>query len=392
MSNKKSILFVNGHLNIGGAEKALVDLLRWIDYDSYDVDLLLLEGEGDYRDQLPGQVRVLLKDIRLLEGPFGRVLLSNLKRGRIGSILYRSIQTLSRVFGHRFLGLLRFLLPVRKHYDIAIAFRPGHSAEIVAYVINSGKKYCWWHHGAVPESDEEKKALADLFRRFNRIITVSQGCHDLIRDEFGLPENRIAVIPNIIDSVRIKEMAGDDDPYGSDDRFRIVTLCRLSPEKHVEDAVTAASLIENKLDFVWYIIGDGPEHCSLADKVKVLHLENRIVFTGNLTNPYPYLKYADLMVHTSHVESLCLSVMEAMSLGLPCVVVRSLGTGSYLIDGVNGIMTDRGYVALTKGIDQFLNMESERVKKMRASAKDTVNVFFSANSVMDSFEVVLSGE
>lgn len=392
MSKKKSILFVNGHLNVGGVEKALVDLLRWIDYDSYEVDLLLLEGGGDYSDQLPGQVRVLHKDIRHLEGPFGRVLLSNLKRGRIGSVLYRSIQTLSRVFGHRFLGLLRFLLLVRKHYDFAIAFRPGHSAEIVAHVVSSDKKYCWWHHGAVPESDEEKKALADLFRRFNRIITVSQGCHDLIRDEFGLPENRIAVIPNIIDSVRIKEMAGDDDPYGSDDRFRIVTLCRLFPEKHVEDAVTAASLIENKLDFVWYIIGDGPEHCSLADKVKVLHLENRIVFTGNLTNPYPYLKYADLMVHTSHVESLCLSVLEAMSLGLPCVVVRSLGTGSYLIDGVNGIMTDRGYVALTKGIDQFLKMESERVKKMRARAKDTVNVFFSANSVMDSFEVVLSGE
>ena len=75
---KKSILFVNGHLNVGGVEKALVDLLRWIDYDSYEVDLLLLEGEGDYRPQVPRQVRVIQKDIRQLEGPFSSFLFKNL--------------------------------------------------------------------------------------------------------------------------------------------------------------------------------------------------------------------------------------------------------------------------------------------------------------------------
>lgn len=385
MSKKKSILIVNGHLNVGGAEKALVDLLRWIDFDSYEVDLLLLEGEGDYRDQLPEQVRVLLKDIRHLEGPFARVLLSNLKRGSIGSVSYRLIQTLSGLFGHRFLGLLRFLLPVRKHYDIAIAFRPGHSAEIVAYVINSDKKYCWWHHGAVPESSPEKKALLDSFKRFDRIITVSQGCRNLIRDELGLPENRIAIIPNIIDSVRIKEMAGDDDPYGSDDRFRIVSLCRLSPEKHLEDAVAAASLIESKLDFVWYIIGDGPDYSCLADKVKALHLENRIVFTGNLNNPYPYLKYADLLVHPSQVESLCISVLEAMALETPCLVVHSIGPDSYIQDGKNGFLVGKGPESIAEGIISVMSKDRTCLESIRGRGFELVSGEFSPESVMSRF-------
>ena len=43
---KRKILFINGHLNTGGVEKALIDVLRHIDYERLDVDLLLLEGLG----------------------------------------------------------------------------------------------------------------------------------------------------------------------------------------------------------------------------------------------------------------------------------------------------------------------------------------------------------
>ena len=52
-NQRKKILFINGHLNVGGIEKSLVDLLNWIDYSRYDIDLLLLEGKGDYVESLP---------------------------------------------------------------------------------------------------------------------------------------------------------------------------------------------------------------------------------------------------------------------------------------------------------------------------------------------------
>ena len=43
MRFKKRILFINGHLNAGGVERSLVDVLRHMDYTKYAVDLLLLE-------------------------------------------------------------------------------------------------------------------------------------------------------------------------------------------------------------------------------------------------------------------------------------------------------------------------------------------------------------
>ena len=55
---KKRLLFVNGHLNVGGVEKSLVDLLKAIDYDKYEVDLVLFEELGDYIDEIPKNVNI----------------------------------------------------------------------------------------------------------------------------------------------------------------------------------------------------------------------------------------------------------------------------------------------------------------------------------------------
>ena len=53
---KQKILFINGHLNAGGVERSLVDILKHMDYTKYAVDLLLLEDTGDYAVELPPEV------------------------------------------------------------------------------------------------------------------------------------------------------------------------------------------------------------------------------------------------------------------------------------------------------------------------------------------------
>lgn len=64
MRFKKRILFINGHLNAGGVERSLVDILKHMDYTKYAVDLLLLEDTGDYASELPSEVKVLFRDIQ----------------------------------------------------------------------------------------------------------------------------------------------------------------------------------------------------------------------------------------------------------------------------------------------------------------------------------------
>ena len=62
----KHILFINGHLNAGGVERSLADILKHMDYTKYAVDLLLLEDVGDYASELPPEKREeILEFLRL---------------------------------------------------------------------------------------------------------------------------------------------------------------------------------------------------------------------------------------------------------------------------------------------------------------------------------------
>ena len=388
---KKSILFVNGHLHIGGVEKALVDLLSWIDYERYDVDLLLLEGEGEYRDSVPDRVRVLHKDIREIEGPFWKNLRKNLKSGNIGNVFYRIINAAAKN-NKKYLRYVRPLLPVKKHYDVAIAFRHGHSAEIVAYILNADMKVCWWHHGSLPDSERQRKELASLFSCLDKVVTVSEGCKTLLASSLHLNPKNIVVIPNIINAERINALAQGDDPFGDDNRFRIVSLSRFAPEKHLEEAVEAASMLVGKLDFVWYMIGDGITFDMVKERIEELSLGDRIILTGSLANPYPFLKHADLMVHPSHIESLCISVLEAMALGIPCVVVRSIGPKSFIRNGINGVLVDDGADALAEGIMKVQDFRPSDMDQMTSNGSKTVKYRFSPKVVISEFDELMDGK
>ena len=354
---KRKILFVNGHLNVGGIEKSLVDLLRWLDYSKYDVDLLLLEGKGDYLEQLPPNVNIIFKDIRKAYGSFLHVFLQNLIHFRFNIIYYRIVLLISSYLGKEFLRYwnLFFLLP--RNYDCAIAYRPGICADVVAYVVKSRKKICWWHHGECLYSPKQIRESNTVWKSFNNIVTVSNGCKSMIESTFDYPPSKIVVIPNLIDIDRITLLAGEKSPYVFNSKvINIVTVGRLSPEKHIEDIPQIASeLIDRGISqFKWYVVGEGDMRNQIEDKIKKYNVEKYITLLGAKTNPYPYIKYADLMVHTSHVESQGLTILEAMALKTPCVVVASLGPKDYIIDGDNAFIVEGENKKLVDRISKIL--------------------------------------
>ena len=77
MKKKKSLLFIIDSLNIGGAEKSLVTLLRLIDYSKYEVDLQLFSRGGEFEQFLPVNVNVLppLEYTEFLTQPLWRQIL-----------------------------------------------------------------------------------------------------------------------------------------------------------------------------------------------------------------------------------------------------------------------------------------------------------------------------
>ena len=56
---KKSLLFIEEGLGVGGAEKSLLTLLSMLDYEKYDVDLFLFRHSGTFMSMIPNEVNLI---------------------------------------------------------------------------------------------------------------------------------------------------------------------------------------------------------------------------------------------------------------------------------------------------------------------------------------------
>lgn len=391
MNHKKKVLFVNGNLHVGGIERSLIDLLTHLDYSRYEVDLFLIEEKGELVGELPSNVHLICADLYKTYGSFISVIKNNLFNGELKLVITKIIIILSHLFGNKALRLLCLLYNVGKKYDCAIAYRVGFSLEVVSYGIHSKKKYCWWHNGLCNYNPEEINTIQRAWNDFDAIIAVSKGCRQMILSSFPkLLPKRVKVIPNMVDIDRINTLAGLESPYSNDDStLTIITVSRLCWEKHIEDIPQIASeLIKQGVrQLKWYIVGEGDMRERIEEEIRSYSVEDYVYLLGTQPNPYPYIKYADMMVHTSHVESQGLTILEAMALRTSCVAVASMGPREYLNDS-NGILTGQSIDSLVEGVIDMIHKVSD--EEMVENAYNSVVRNFSPIIIVSLFEKLLN--
>ncbi len=359
---KKKLLFINGHLNTGGVEKALLDVLRHIDYERYEVDLLLLEELGDYAPQIPSQVRVILRSLQGTYGSLPKCLLRCVAQRDWFSLRMRLILLRTKFFGQRHIAAAEQLLLGGKTYDCVIGFRPGICTQIAAFACEAQRRITWWHHG---EINVEPSGYLETALACHKVVAVSESCRQMLARAFPEAENRMTVIPNMLDVEAISQKAEQGESYTAEKMVHIVSVGRLAEEKHFENAIWAAKkLKEEGISVQWHLVGDGVLREALRQKVKDAGVGDCFTLEGNQPNPYPYLKNADLFVHPSYVESFGIVVAEAMALGLPCVVTKSLGPCEFIEDGVNGLLTEQSAQSLAEKVLEILQKRKlyEKIK------------------------------
>lgn len=390
---KKKVLFVNGHLNVGGVEKSLMDILRHMDYEKYDVDLILFEELGDYYNELPKEVNVRFIDITNTYGSTINCLKKALKNRDIFSFLMKILLTFSSKINYKFYRLASPLLKINKAYDCAIAFRVGFCAEIVALCVNSKKKVVWWHHGECNYLEKDKKRMIKIFDYFDKVVSVSEGCKNMIENYFGNLNSKTIVIPNMIDTAQIRFKAKQFKPYIDENEiFKIITVGRLSPEKNMKNIVNIAKELvkKNFIKFKWHIVGDGIEYYNIENLIRTNKLDNYIQLEGSKVNPYPYIYYADIMVHTSLVESQCLTVLEGMTLLKPCVVSKSIGPQEFIINNVNGVLTSHQPKEIADKIINVFN-DKDLFELIKRNSFNTIKENYSIKYIMKKIELLIDG-
>lgn len=380
----KHILFINGHLNTGGVERSLVDILRHMDYTKYAVDLLLLEDIGDYASELPPEVNVLFRDLHNTYGGFALSVRRCIAARDWMCLRLRLLFLLRKIFGTGALKPAASILLGKHYYDCVIAFRPGICSNLAAYSVKARRKITWWHHG---EFYVDRVAYGAMCSRMDAVAVVSRACREMLQDHLPELADKLICVPNMLDASAILQKV-EHTPYAKND-LCIVSVGRFAPEKHFENIVPAAKALQAmNLAFMWLIVGDGSERARVEMLITENGLKDYVILEGSKTNPYPYMKYADLFVHPSYIESQGLTVLEAMALGVPCVVTKSRGPCEFIVDGVNGLLTEQSPESLA---EKVLSILTDKTLYQSIKENTVCPEQFAPDRVMKQIEALIDG-
>ncbi len=191
----------------------------------------------------------------------------------------------------------------------------------------------------------------------------------------GIPRDRIAVIPNAMPLVPA-EMSRDQalKLLGLEPHHRVVGFVgRLAAQKRLTDVVWAFQLLHQLVDNVRLVlIGEGPECDTLADIVQGFGCGDKIVFAGHRRDAYSLMTAFDAFVLASEFEGMSNSLMEAMSLSIPCVVSDIAPNLELITHEQTGLTFPLGKSPdLTKALARLLQDEPLS-KRLGAAAKQHI--------------------
>ena len=376
---KKSLLFIMPSLAAGGGEKSLINLLTQIDYSQYQVDLFLLNHEGIFMEFLPKEVRVLAipEMHKLFALPLGNSI-AQLVLGNKLSLVYNRIMFAFKNANHNgtsineqrgWKDVAKSLERLVGQYDVAIGFLEKTATYICVDKVTAATKIGWVHIdydklGMDPDFD------IGYFEQLDHIITVSEECASILKRRFPSQQHKVDVIHNIVSPKTINHMAdqGDINIYKREkDEIIILSIGRLHEQKGFEMSIEACKKLVNKgYNIRWYIIGEGAEREKLANLIKANQLEDHFILLGLKSNPYPYIKQADIYAQTSKFEGKSIAIDEAKILNKPIVVTNFSTARDQIVDGFNGLIVEMNSDAVVDGIERII-MDKQLANRLTSS-------------------------
>ncbi|MEJ2539753.1 MAG: N-acetyl-alpha-D-glucosaminyl L-malate synthase BshA [Gemmatimonadota bacterium] len=173
---------------------------------------------------------------------------------------------------------------------------------------------------------------------------------DFLRDEtvrdFGVPGDRIDVIPNFIDPQVYhpgKEPCHRAALAPGGEKI-VMHVSNFRPVKRIRDVIDTFHRIRRRLPARLVLIGDGPERPMAQEQAESLGIADSVLFLGKHASVDELLACADLFLLPSESESFGLAALEAMACGAPVVASRAGGIPEVVPEGEAGFLLDVGDV------------------------------------------------
>ncbi len=169
----------------------------------------------------------------------------------------------------------------------------------------------------------------------------------------------------------------------------LVHVSNFRPVKRVPDLVTAFAQISSEVpDATLLLLGDGPERPTVERLIREFNLGDRVRCPGFKRDVYTYLRCAHAFVLCSELEGAPLSILEAMSSGLPVVATEVGGIPELITDGKNGLLVPFGDIdALANKLYAVLT-DDVLAQSLGEQARKSILANHTAEQVIPRYEEV----
>jgi glycosyltransferase involved in cell wall biosynthesis len=216
-----------------------------------------------------------------------------------------------------------------------------------------------------------------VYKNATKVIAISQAVKNRIVELGEVEEEKVEVVynPVSIGERKILRFAQNDRNNTESERekvFVFVTTCRLVPVKNLDSLLNAFERLcqefSEKNTGLW-IVGDGPLKINLENQSKQLGIENKVKYWGFQENVFPFLEKADAFILPSLSEGSSVSLVEAMSMGLPSIVTEVGGTKEIIGNSNSAIFIDPlDEGSIFKALSACMNLSNEQREILGKSA------------------------
>lgn len=233
-------------------------------------------------------------------------------------------------------------------------------------------------------SDHYIPARRLLLRKFNKVYLISQDGYDYLSGKFPEYKGKMAISRLGTLNNGIKKC----DNKGS--CFRIVSCSNMVPVKRIDRIVSTLSKVKTQ-KIEWVHFGSGEEECKIREMASEMLGGNvKIIFKGRVENKKILEFYrsndVNLFINLSDSEGIPVSIMEAMSFGIPCIATNVGGTSEIVVDGMNGyLIDDESDEYIADKVDSIASMNIECYEQFRDAARNTWEQKYNAENNYRTF-------
>ena len=332
----KKLLFAAYSLDVGGIEKALVNLVNVLQNRGYDITVVLEKKQGIFLNELN-------KNIKLIE----------YTPSEKKNLIVRKITN----FIHR----IQFIIKYKNKYDFSAAFATYSKPSIFVSKVASKNNTLWGHADYLTLFDNDRQKVKDFFKsikveQFKNIIFVSEEGKNSFLDIFPQMKEKTIECNNIVNNKEILKLSEEEIEIKKDNKcFTFLNVGRHDEKQKKLTRIIEAvqKLKQDDLNFKVLFVGDGKDNTLYRKMVKDKKLENNIIFVGPQKNPYPYFKISDCVILTSDYEGYPVVFLESFILNKPIITTK--------VSDYKDIEGKYGYIT-SKQIDDIYEKMKEMIK------------------------------